>query len=1064
VHIKAIFLSIIIFLLSCCVASTQEGLGYTDLKTLQEYFHEEKYELLIAQADSLIDLYLDNRYLQSEMLNLKANSLRRVGRLEEALAAHHEVLIRRKQEQGVDGLKTANSLHNIGNCLLSLERPLEAFSFLEEALQIREKKLESPHDALAAIYGSLSSYYSDIGQYSKAEQLSKKALVIRRQIIPVNVNKIAGLQINLGNIYLDQDKPDSAFPLFQEVIDSLNTGDTLSAHLMAISHNGIANCWQAKGNLQKATLTYEQAIGIFESLEAYPLSMANCLNDYGRCLLAIGDAEQASYYFQRALGLLLPNSTAHPKRIANLYNNLALSLRYRKKVQQAIDYHEQAINLYLNNNLSPTEALAGYHSNIGKCYWHQKRFSAARYFFEKALNIQQELSGLAVKGQVNSLIQLGNCYLQEEKPQEAIKCFKKAKLLLIDGGKNDQAIAHLPYFSIGQSQMQQKLYTKALSNYERAIKCLPKAESYLYPKARIHTAKGDALLALAEQSDQPADIKAALVSYQQALTIVLGIQEQYENEMAALYLRDDFADLFQGLVASAIELGQYEAQYYHLAFQYSEQYKARLLRQAIASEAVEAVAGIPPTLLSEERDLQQQIYYLGQLCRHEEEKGPLADAQKLASWYEGQGILKRNLLNLKSRIREEYAHYYELKYSDEQEVKMSTLQKQLASDQSMLVYVLGQDELFAFILRKDTFVVQSLEKPLHLESQLIEWYYLLTTRPDMYANPDAAHQRYIHLAGSLYQDLWAPVSSHLLEKVIVVPDGLLHYIPFDAMIVEEPRYNHLFSKHDYLVRHYEISYAHAASLFTGETSRQQSGKWLGFAPSFKDDPRGLRYLDYNDDEVNTIGALYRGNTFVGDVASKRIFVMEAPQYQVLHVATHSVLNQESPEYSYLAFTALQSDSLLADVLFLYEVYNLRLSADLAILSACQTGIGQYHRGEGLMSIARAFTFSGAKSVISSLWSIDDRQTHQLMSQFYTSLADGLPKSAALRSAKLHYLSQNSAEQAHPYYWAAMVLNGDVGTVLLKRNTSNWWLWAALVLLVLGGVGYVVSRRVGYSVM
>lgn len=1053
-NIKAIIISIGLLLLSTCAAFTQEDLKQDDLIALKALFQEGQYKLLISEADSLVGIHFSDRYLQSEILNLKANSLRRLGMLEEAIATHHQVLIWRKQEYGKDGLKTANSLHNIGNCLLSLDQPSAALPFLEEAMRIRIRQLESPHDDLAAIYGSLSSYYSDTKQYKSAERYSQKALNIRREIAPVNADKIAGLLINLGNTYLDQGKTDEALPLFLEVINTLNVKEGLAAHLLAISYNGVANCWQTKGRMQKAKANYEQAINIFNTLEAYPLSKSNCLNDFGRCLLTVGDAEQASYYFQRALGLLLAHSSSNQKRIANLYNNLALSMRYRKKIQQAIDYHEQAINIYLNEDLPPDIELAGYNSNIGKCYWQQKRFAAAKYFFEKALNIQQSTPNVEISNLVNSFTQLGNCYLQENKPLEAIQQFEKARQLLLNAGKSNLPIAHLPYFSIGQSQVQQKRYKKALSSYASAMKCLPEGERYLYPKARIYTAKGDVLLKLAQQNREKKDLEATLKVYQQALSLVKQIQEQYENEVATLYLRDDFADLFQGLVTVSVELGGYETAYYQLAFQYSEEYKARLLRQAVLSEAVQTVAGIPQALLEEERSLQQKVYYLGQLCRQEEEKGTFADAEKLVNWYRERGEAKRDYLNLKLRLKEDYATYHKLRYPEDQQSNISTFQEQLSSDQSMLIYSTGRDKLFAFIIRSDTFIVKSLEIPLHFESQLIEWYYLLTTRPDMYANPDAAHLRYTELAFSLHQKLWAPVSSYLLEKVVVVPDGLLHYIPFEAMLVQKPDYPHLFSKHDYLARHNEISYAHSAGLFIemANSSEQGPGEWLGFAPVFEDDPRGLKYLDYNDDEVNNIGAIYRGDIYLGDAARKEVFVAKIPYYQVLHIATHSVLNQESPEYSYLAFTALDVDSSLADVLFLYEIYKLQLSADLTILSACQTGIGQYHRGEGLMSIARAFTFSGAKSVMASLWSIDDRQTHQLMTNFYDALGEGLSKSTALRSAKLDYLSQNNAEQAHPYYWAAMVLNGDVGTISLRKKTTFWWgLGGLLCFILLGGL-------------
>ena len=167
-------------------------------------------------------------------------------------------------------------------------------------------------------------------------------------------------------------------------------------------------------------------------------------------------------------------------------------------------------------------------------------------------------------------------------------------------------------------------------------------------------------------------------------------------------------------------------------------------------------------------------------------------------------------------------------------------------------------------------------------------------------------------------------------------------------------------------------------------------------------------------------------------------------YSVIHLSTHGKADDRVGDYSFLAFTEIP-DSLENEYLYVRDLYNLRLNADMVVLSACETGIGELQRGEGILSLARGFTYAGAKSIINSLWSVNDQSTKFLMERFYTYLLEGLDKDAALRQAKLDYLA--SGENADPYFWAAFVPVGDMSPVELKDKNINW-LWG------LGGISLV----------
>ena len=244
------------------------------------------------------------------------------------------------------------------------------------------------------------------------------------------------------------------------------------------------------------------------------------------------------------------------------------------------------------------------------------------------------------------------------------------------------------------------------------------------------------------------------------------------------------------------------------------------------------------------------------------------------------------------------------------------------------------------------------------------------------------------------------------------------------------------------------------TVLTGGSKKNQgrvtNGKVLAFAPDFSSDTRSLPPLPYSQTEVQDIQKITGAKQFLANDAFEDTFKTEAPDYAILHLSTHGILNNENPNYSYLAFSQIL-DEQENEQLYVSEIYELDLAADLVVLSACETKLGKMYRGEGLMSIARAFTYAGAKSVVASLWSIDDAQTGQLMKYFYKNLKKH-PKQQALNEAKRQFIQENPSK-AHPYYWSACVLIGDVGKVNL---TSNYGLWLFGLLLLLGSVFWGLS--------
>ncbi|MCB0617025.1 MAG: CHAT domain-containing protein, partial [Phaeodactylibacter sp.] len=171
----------------------------------------------------------------------------------------------------------------------------------------------------------------------------------------------------------------------------------------------------------------------------------------------------------------------------------------------------------------------------------------------------------------------------------------------------------------------------------------------------------------------------------------------------------------------------------------------------------------------------------------------------------------------------------------------------------------------------------------------------------------------------------------------------------------------------------------------------------------------------------------------GNDATRERFLADAPHYSIIHLATHAKANDEEGEYSYLAFTEIP-DSLQNELLYAKDLYSLRLQAEMVVLSACESGVGELRRGEGVISLARGFSYAGAKSLVTTLWRVSDRESAVLMQLFYRQLKEGKPKDEALRVAKLQFIDQNNGARAHPFFWGAFILSGDMAPIAVDQPT------------------------------
>ncbi|MEZ4828807.1 MAG: CHAT domain-containing protein [Bacteroidia bacterium] len=296
---------------------------------------------------------------------------------------------------------------------------------------------------------------------------------------------------------------------------------------------------------------------------------------------------------------------------------------------------------------------------------------------------------------------------------------------------------------------------------------------------------------------------------------------------------------------------------------------------------------------------------------------------------------------------------------------------------------------------------------------------------------------------SLTQILLPGLSSEM-KNLLIIPDGKLGYLPFETLLQEnsESKYDNEYREWAFLARNFTFRYINNAGIWLQYAEASEyPAPYLGFAPAFGEDayaggtrsmPGALRY---NQTEVMQVAGLLKGKALTGIAADEASVKKLEDTPHILHFATHAVADDNDPMASKLYFGP-QTDSAEDNMLHVWEIFGLDLNSPLTVLSACQTGAGPLQRGEGIMSLARAFQYSGSRNVLTTLWQTDDQAGAEITTSFFGYVNEDWSLENALRESKTDWLRKSDNYHCHPYFWAGYVLIGNGGNVNIKG--SGFW--------------------------
>lgn len=912
-------------------------------------------------------------------------------------------------------------------------------------LEVKDRRGEG-----VALHNLGRTYYS-LGRYDKAIEYDERALAIRRELKD-RAGEGVSMQ-SLGLTYLTMRRFEKVFEYYEQALAIKREMKDREAEGWVLHDLGVAYGFLSRA--EEAIASREQALAVFREVKDR-LGEAIVLEGLGQGHMSLSHYEKAIEFYEQGLAI----RRAEKHRVEEGYTLTLLGGAYGAlgRYEKAIEYSEQALAISRETKTRWAEGRTLY--DLGSLNARQGSNEKAIEYLEQALPITRETKDRIVEGY--TLSSLGSAYFKEGRSEEAIAQYEQALAIYREVKRRPQEGSTLN--SLGGVHRSLGQYDKAINYSEQALTISrevknPEYElSALSSLARTESERGDLTRARShiEEGLRVAEsLRSEIISPASRASFLASVQSSYRL-YGDLLMRQHKTEPTKGLEA--------------LAFEVSERQRARSLLDLLAEAGTDLRQGVDAALIERESSLGKQLNEKAKLLT-QADKPEQSAALKLEI-----SQLETDYERAQAAIRKASPNYAAL--TQPQPVKLGEIQAQLDDDTLLLEYSLGgqgQDPSYMWAIARDSLTSYELPRTELIEKNARQVYELLTARSTGKPGetPIQRQQRISQAevklpvaASELSKAILAPVATRLGNKrLIIVADGALQYIPF-AMLPDPAAGN----IQPLIVGHEVVSLPSASTLLFQRTElagRSSAPKTLAViadpvfdrsdvrfkssaaAPEDKTaketgaDSRSLehiadasgtggrlviRRLAFTRQEADALLALAPKASSLRetDFQANRTNVMngDLSQYRYVHFATHGLLDSERPGLSALVLSTVDENGKAQDgFLRANDIYNMKLPAELVVLSACQTGLGKEVKGEGLIGLTRGFMYAGAKRVVVSLWSVNDRATSHLMTTFYRGMLKNNERpAAALRAAQIKMWKQKKWQS--PYFWAAFTMQGE----------------------------------------
>ena len=850
-------------------------------------------------------------------------------------------------------------------------------------------------------YSLWKNYFSS--QAKIAETLVRQgkyeesSLIVQQSLQQVSEKKLTNTQSEAlllnqqGLLYMHKGRNDLALENFQKAISILTSVKQTALDDLALFYNNLGLAHWNAGNNQLALEHLQKSLNLRKELygESEP-EVAASYNNLG-LVYAVNDPEQALNYYVKALDIYKKYYGDNHPNVAIALNNIAIIQRKQKKYDESLSNFQKVLNAWEAMNKSRHPNTAFVYTNVGQIYSDKGEEEKALDFQIKALEIYRETYGTKHPEIAGIYNEIGTIYALEHKYKQALENYQHA------------ICANL--FEYDQQDYKQ---TPSIRNYYNANVLLRS----LLMKARTLEEM------YANKTIKPADLRLAISTFHACDTLIEKIRKVQTNKTDKIELGKLAANVYEDAIRVCLTLRDGSAQknfYNEKAFYFAEKSKTAVLLEAISDASAKHFASIPDSLLEKENTIKMDIsFYEQKLAEKNDATSEQVLRDKLFS-------LNRQYELFISELEKRFPDYYNLKYNVKT-TSVNSLRQVLKPGSALVSYFIAEESkrVYIFYITPKKFQVYDVAENDELNKLLTGYRNSIRFDvPDVFAD----------LSYQLYKQLIPFSIPSSLQKLIIIPDGRLGTIPFEAFLTEKTNTSKTASaSYPFLLKKCAISYSYSANLYEQamhKKSKADGSIFLCAPVEFK----SMSSLPGTKEEVAKINSLFNTKGFNSkcytgkNVQESLIKSGTLSGYNYLHFATHGMVDEHKPELSeiYLAPDTTKKED---GNLYSGEIYNLKINADLVTLSACQTGLGKVQKGEGIIGLTRALLYAGANNLVVSLWSVADKSTSELMIDFYSRLlnnADNADYSSALQNAKLSMI--RSEQYNKPYYWAPFILIG-----------------------------------------
>lgn len=947
-----------------------------------------------------------------------------------------------------DSCELANNLDMLGRAAMCRNEDSAAFDYWHRALEIKQTLAPRSY-AVAESLNNIATAAMNVNDSATAEHNLKAALKIlteeapNSELLGIALTNFGGVALNKGDVDLAEEH----WRLAHRHLERVAPDSTSNAR--ALRHLGLVASVQ--GDLARAASYYHRAFAIGRLADpASNFGLASSLSGLGSVATTLGELALAESYFLDALCILM-GSGVDDIRMADVFLLLAENFRRRGRPDDAIEYVESAQEIYETQLHGQTRKASKFES-LGTLAKSNGDFDRARDYFLRAEELLMTHAPNS-KQAAHLLLSQGSL----ERSSGNLESAKEKLLRSIEVQSDNTPTSFLTAMALDELG----LVAEAENNIESAIAYY---ERSLALRQRLAPKAAATALSLHRLANVLSKSGAKEIAADTLLDALRTLESQFDRigtspATSGNYV-DQYKDIYRDAVGFLAKNGRLDDSLRQLERFRGKNFLSMLAEKDLTfSIDIGAEDDLERRRLATAYDLLQ--LRLASFDPNSEEAATLRGQLRL---------VQEKQTQLFAKIRKTSPGVADLR--DPRPLDLSGIQQALDPGTVMLSYNVRASETDLFLIRPDSepmsFVLPIDEDALW---SLIEGYRELLSQPEASYSSDVM-QTLVSRGQELYRTLLGPINDELADstRILFVPDGPLHLLPWGALVIAAGDHSRSSNRDwQYLVEWKPVHTALSATVYeTLKRGRQRSRVVDTMVPSLQlmafgdpDYPTGISsdrgseslrasaqrgifdwsQLPDSRREIQRIAAVFPSQEtriYLGPEATEGVIKAITRSPQILHIASHAYLDDRFPMNSALVLTIPQQLTQGQDngLLQVWEIIErVRLDADLVVLSGCSTALGQERAGEGLLGLTRAFQFAGARSVLASLWTVDDQSTAELMILFYRHLREGMSKDEALRSAQRALIRgplrlQN--EEGHviekdftaPFHWAAFQVYGD----------------------------------------